>query len=139
VTLVASQFGSNLRRIRLERRLSQEDLMARADVHRTQISKYERGENEPQLEVIARLAWALSVSVDTLFARITWQESPPRLLVEASELDSKNGTPTVPSQRTGGGQRQRALRAAPTRLPTAMAMESGDRWYPGRPSERKEA
>jgi transcriptional regulator with XRE-family HTH domain len=92
VTLVASRLGSNLRRIRLERRLSQEELMVRADVHRTQISKYERGEAEPQLETLARLAWALDVSADSLLAGINWQESPPRLSVESNEFDLQNGT-----------------------------------------------
>jgi transcriptional regulator with XRE-family HTH domain len=115
VSRVASRFGSNLRRIRLERRLSQEELMARADIHRNQISKYERGETEPQLETLARLAWALDVSVDSLLAGINWQESPPRLLDESSESPSQAGFSVVPPERPQGGRRRRALRSAPKR------------------------
>lgn len=52
-----------------------------ADVHRTQISCYERGETEPQAEVLARLSRALGVSADEFFTGVRWQDSPPRLVV----------------------------------------------------------
>ena len=42
-----------------------------SDVHRTQISSYERGETEPQAEVLARLSRALGVSVD----EVSWGHS----------------------------------------------------------------
>jgi transcriptional regulator with XRE-family HTH domain len=67
------QFGSNLRRIREEAGFSQEDLMRVSDVHRTQISKYERGETDPQLEVLVRLSEALNVPIADLLAGIGWQ------------------------------------------------------------------
>lgn len=72
----------NLRRLREEAGLSQEELMDLADVHRTQISCYERGETEPQAEVLARLSRALGVSAEDFFAGVRWQDSPPRLLVD---------------------------------------------------------
>lgn len=56
-----------------------------SDVHRTQISKYERGETEPQAEIIARLSRALGVSTEEFFAGVGWQEEPPRLIVESAE------------------------------------------------------
>lgn len=65
--------------------LSQEDLMRLSDVHRTQISKYERGETEPQAEVLARLSRALGVSTDEFFVGIGWQADPPRLVLESTE------------------------------------------------------
>lgn len=73
-------FGSNLRRIRLAAGLSQEQLWFRSDVHRTQISKYERGETEPSAEVMARLGRALGVDADEFFAGVGWQKKPPRLI-----------------------------------------------------------
>ena len=54
-----------------------------SDVHRTQISSYERGETEPQAEVLARLSRALGVSVDEFFAGVGWQSEPPRLVIES--------------------------------------------------------
>jgi transcriptional regulator with XRE-family HTH domain len=70
--------------MRKEAGLSQEGLMWLSDVHRTQISKYERGETEPQAEVLARLSRALGVTVEEFFAGVGWQQEPPRLVVEPS-------------------------------------------------------
>ncbi len=63
--------------------------MLLADVHRTQISGYERGEVEPQAEVLARLSRALGVSVEEFFTGVDWQERPPRLVVDGSRLGVK--------------------------------------------------
>jgi transcriptional regulator with XRE-family HTH domain len=79
------RLGLNLRRLREGAGLSQEDLMRISDVHRTQISKYERGETEPQAEVLARLSRSLGVSVEEFFAGVSWQAEPPRLVVEPTE------------------------------------------------------
>jgi transcriptional regulator with XRE-family HTH domain len=76
------RLGINLRRLRDGAGLSQEDLMMLAGVHRTQISSYERGETEPQAEVLARLSRALGVSAEEFFAGIGWRDDPPRLVVE---------------------------------------------------------
>lgn len=75
------QLGANLKRLREEAGLSQEGLMLVSDVHRTQISNYERGETEPQAEVLARLSRALGVSVDEFFSGVGWQQEPPRLVI----------------------------------------------------------
>jgi transcriptional regulator with XRE-family HTH domain len=75
------RFGANLKHIREAAGLSQEELMRLSDVHRTQISKYERGEAEPQAEVLARLSRALGVSAEEFFAGVGWQEEPPRLTI----------------------------------------------------------
>jgi transcriptional regulator with XRE-family HTH domain len=74
-------FGTNLKRLRYEAGLSQEDLMAVADVHRTQISKYERGASIPKPEVMLRLAKSMGVPTDAFFRGIEWQAEPPRLLI----------------------------------------------------------
>lgn len=75
------QLGANLKRLREEAGLSQEALMWLSDVHRTQISKYERGETEPQAAVLARLSRSLGVSAEEFFAGIGWQQQPPRLVI----------------------------------------------------------
>lgn len=85
------RLGMNLRRLREEAGLSQEDLIRIADVHRTQISKYERGETEPQAEVLARLSRALGVTAEEFFAGIGWQQQPPRLVTASSAEDSAEG------------------------------------------------
>jgi transcriptional regulator with XRE-family HTH domain len=87
------QLGVNLRRLREEAGLSQEGLMWLSDVHRTQISKYERGETEPQAEVLARLSRALGVSAEDFFAGVRWQDSPPRLVV--GRLGDSRGSESI--------------------------------------------
>ncbi len=48
--------GSNVRRLRLEKGLSQEDYAFEARVHRTYVSDIERGARNPSATVIERLA-----------------------------------------------------------------------------------
>lgn len=61
-----SRFGANLRRARTEAGLSQETLGFRARLHRTEISLLERGERDPRLTTICRLAAALRADPSTL-------------------------------------------------------------------------
>jgi transcriptional regulator with XRE-family HTH domain len=55
-------FALNMRRLRLERELSQEALGFRAELHRTEISLLERGLREPPLSTIVRVAHALKIA-----------------------------------------------------------------------------
>jgi transcriptional regulator with XRE-family HTH domain len=61
-------FGENLRRIRTEIGLSQEELAYRAKLHRTYISSIERGKRNVSLENIYAIAEALAVSPADLLA-----------------------------------------------------------------------
>lgn len=54
-------FATNMRRLRLERGLSQEQLAEAADVHRTYIGMLERGEKNVTIYNIGRIANALGV------------------------------------------------------------------------------
>ena len=60
-------FGQNLRRLRIERGLSQEELAFRCGLHRTYISSSERGLRNVSLVNIDRLARALDVEICELF------------------------------------------------------------------------
>ncbi len=58
----------NLKRLRADRGLSQEDLAALADIDRTYISSLERSIYAAGIDVVDRLAKALGVSVAALLA-----------------------------------------------------------------------
>ncbi len=59
-------FGRSVRRYRHMLGLSQEELADRANIHRTYIGGIERGERNPTLTMIQRIATALGVTPGTL-------------------------------------------------------------------------
>jgi transcriptional regulator with XRE-family HTH domain len=59
-------FAQRLAAFRKERGLTQQALADRVGVHLTQINRYETGDSQPTLDVIRRLAIALTVSADEL-------------------------------------------------------------------------
>ena len=61
-------FAANLRRLRHERGISQENLAHEADVNRTYISKLEKGVSFAGLEIIGKFAAVLQVEPAELLA-----------------------------------------------------------------------
>jgi len=59
-------FPQRLAALRKERALTQQALAEHVGVHVSQIRRYEAGESTPTLDVLRKLAIALSVSADTL-------------------------------------------------------------------------
>lgn len=60
-------FGKNLRAARLQKGLSQEQLAFETGLHRTYIGGIERGERNPTIENVAKLAVALDQSPADFF------------------------------------------------------------------------
>ncbi len=55
-----------MKRIRLEKQMSQGDICRKLDVDRAYISNIESGNKNPTLSTITKLAKALNVSIDEL-------------------------------------------------------------------------
>ncbi len=58
---VAVAFGQRLRELRAEHRVSQGQLASRTGIHPTAIGRFERGDREPRLTSILRIARGLDV------------------------------------------------------------------------------
>lgn len=70
---VAGRFGDNLSRVRREADVSQDELAARASVHRTEISQLERGLRIPRIDTLIKVAASLELNPAELLEGIEWQ------------------------------------------------------------------
>jgi transcriptional regulator with XRE-family HTH domain len=66
------RFSHNLRKARLAKGISQEELGFRCSLHRTEVSLLERGGREPRLGTIVKLCGALDLSPNDLCAGVSW-------------------------------------------------------------------
>jgi transcriptional regulator with XRE-family HTH domain len=64
--LAAMEFPQRLAALRKEKGLTQQALADQVGVHVSQLRRYEAGQSQPTLEVVRKLAVALSVSADLL-------------------------------------------------------------------------
>jgi transcriptional regulator with XRE-family HTH domain len=87
-------FGKKLRECRDTKNLSQSQLAEEVGVHQNVISRYERGDITPSIDVVSKIADALEVSVDYLIGKTNLlldKEAVDRL-VRISELNEDNKT-----------------------------------------------
>ena len=80
------EFGAAVKTERTRLGFSQETLAERADLHRTYITDIERGARNLSLETIYKLAGALGVSIETLFARKEIQQQLNQYVGASSQL-----------------------------------------------------
>lgn len=66
ITLELMLFGERLLKARKDRKMSQDELAKSLGVHAPIIGRYERGEVNPSIEVAAKIADTLEVSLDYL-------------------------------------------------------------------------
>ncbi|HEC2559929.1 helix-turn-helix domain-containing protein [Klebsiella michiganensis] len=64
---IKNVFGENLRRIRMEKNISQENLAFLSGMDRTYVSGIERGKRNVSLVNINKIALALNVEIKELF------------------------------------------------------------------------
>jgi transcriptional regulator with XRE-family HTH domain len=63
---IRQRLGANLKRLRLERGLSQEKFAFEVDIHRTYISDLERGARNPTITLVEKLSSFFGVSAGEL-------------------------------------------------------------------------
>ena len=84
------RFAANLRRLRADAGLTQEELAFRAAIHRTQVSLLEGGGRMPRVLTLVRLAGALGATTNDLLDGIVWESIVSLgggLVVAAAEED----------------------------------------------------
>jgi len=111
--------GAQLRRLRLERDLSQEKLAELAGLNYKYIGRIELAKADPGADVLVRLARALSVSVGELFQTITPIDAVPYRLLpsDVDTITTTLTTLTATVERIVGRQPRPLLSRAPRRLP----------------------
>jgi transcriptional regulator with XRE-family HTH domain len=106
--------GNQLRRLRLERKLSQERLAELAGLNYKYIGRIELAKADPGADVLVRLARALTIPVGELFATITPGDGGHRLSpTDVDALSSALGVLTTVVNRIVAQQPQ----ALPSRAP----------------------
>lgn len=73
----AREFGNRVRALRMQLGISQEALGERAQLHRTYVGRLERGELNPSLHNVVRLATGLGVDVTDLVRALRLEDSSP--------------------------------------------------------------
>ena len=63
---LSKKFGENMRRIRLEKGMSQGDISPKVGMDRASISNIENGKRNPTLANVEKIAKALGISADEL-------------------------------------------------------------------------
>lgn len=63
---IREHFGKNVRRIRREREITQEELAGRANIRRSYLTDMEAGRRNPSITVAFQIAKALEVSMGSL-------------------------------------------------------------------------
>ncbi len=87
------RFAANMRRLREDAGLSQEELAFRAAIHRTQISLLEGGKRMPRVFTLVCIAGALGVTPNDLLDGIVW----------APIVSISGGLVVTPAEGDGGG------------------------------------
>ena len=82
-------FAENLRQIRKEKQLSQEELAEMLDVSRQAVSKWEQGIGYPEVEKLLLLSNKLNISLDSLMST--------ELAKKANNANNVTGTITITS------------------------------------------
>lgn len=68
--MIDQDFANILRRLRLEKDLSQEAFAFEVGIHRTYVSQLERGLKSPSLKTIQKIAAVLNITLSELMALV---------------------------------------------------------------------
>lgn len=64
---IKKKFGNQVKKLRLEKGLSQENLALKANIDRTYIPSIEKGERNVSIIIVEKIAMALDIKISILF------------------------------------------------------------------------
>ena len=67
---VNTELGMRIRYLREQKKMTLEDLSFEADINKNYLSDLERGNRNPTVKVLSKIAVALGISLETLFKGI---------------------------------------------------------------------
>jgi transcriptional regulator with XRE-family HTH domain len=67
---IKKKLGAVIRKLRIDKSISQESLALQANIDRTYISDIEKGDRNVSIEILEKLAKALEISVSNLFKQM---------------------------------------------------------------------
>lgn len=89
-------FSNTLRKLRIEKGLSQQELADKVYVTRSSVVRWETGIRLPDTAMISRLAKALGVDVHTLFFAVAQSDECPNvIMVDDRKLILSGGLPIL--------------------------------------------
>lgn len=94
-------FGDNLKKIRQDCNLTQEELAKKIDTSRSNIANYENNKNMPSIDVLSKLSEVLDCSIDYLLGKSEErnpEESDPLGLAKIG-FSMKDYTPPTETQK----------------------------------------
>lgn len=70
------EIGERIKKIRLEKNMKQADLATKANISRVAVGNYERGDRQPNIETLSKIAEALGISAnELLFNHVSLKET----------------------------------------------------------------
>ena len=95
-TALNDYFGETLRRLRMEKGFTQQQLADRLHIDRTSVTKWETGQRLPEVAAVSQIAEALGVDAAALLATAEESvEAPNVLLVDDNPIILEGGIPTL--------------------------------------------
>ncbi|MBD2872912.1 helix-turn-helix domain-containing protein [Paenibacillus arenilitoris] len=74
---IAGLIGENIRQLRKKKGLSQEQLALRAEINASYMGQVERGEKNPTIDVLSKIAHALQIPIEQLVNVASAKDAPP--------------------------------------------------------------
>lgn len=105
-----TNLNENLRSLRKQMKLTQDQFAAKLDIKRSLLGAYEEGRAEPKLELLQKIAGLCHISVDDLISRDLTKESPgekkhimgKEVVVVTQDLNGRDNIELVPVKAAAG-------------------------------------